>query len=30
MIEAHRDYPVPKRMSLEQAEALLREMVAAA
>jgi alcohol dehydrogenase class IV len=27
MIEAHRDYPVPKTMSLPQAESLLRRMV---
>jgi alcohol dehydrogenase class IV len=30
MIEANRDYPVPKRMKLEEAEALLRRMCAAA
>ena len=28
MVEAYRDYPVPKIMSLEQAEALLRRMAA--
>jgi alcohol dehydrogenase class IV len=28
MIEAHRDYPVPKNMSLSEAEALLRRCVA--
>jgi alcohol dehydrogenase len=30
MIEANRDYPVPKRMKLSQAEALLRRMAPAA
>jgi len=28
MIEAHRDYPVPKNMRLDQAEALLRRCCA--
>jgi alcohol dehydrogenase class IV len=28
MVEAHRDYPVPKNMSLPQAEALLQRCVA--
>jgi alcohol dehydrogenase class IV len=28
MIEAHRDYPVPKNMSLAEAEALLRGCLA--
>jgi alcohol dehydrogenase class IV len=27
MIEAHRDYPVPKNMTLPEAEALLRRMI---
>ena len=27
MIEAHRDYPVPKNMTLPEAEALLRRMM---
>ena len=27
MIEAHRDYPVPKNMTLVEAEALLRRMI---
>jgi hypothetical protein len=26
MVEANRDYPMPKRMKLVQAEALLRQM----
>jgi len=30
MIEASRDYPVPKRMSLREAEELLRGMIVAA
>jgi hypothetical protein len=29
MIEANRDYPVPKGMKLDEAEALLRRMCAA-
>jgi alcohol dehydrogenase len=29
MVEANRDYPVPKRMKLVQAEALLRQMTVA-
>jgi hypothetical protein len=27
MIEAHRDYPVPKNMNLAEAEALLRRLL---
>ena len=27
MIEAHRDYPVPKNMNLTEAEALLRRLL---
>ena len=30
MIEAHRDYPVPKNMTLAEAEGLLRRLLPAA